>query len=273
MIKNYFYMRFMSLNNMQKIFVLLVLVANLLSAQEPLPQDKLNQQLLSFVPVPMRQPGAAQELEDLLSKGADPNYFVNPYRRETLLEKLCHDDKYNGHIKVLISHCQQTHRVLRMGEALHKTVCCYASISNLTALLEAGADPNALTDNYNTPLQLLILYSTDSYGKIMRESPEWPTRLQMAKLLIDKGARMDIVPANKKIGDICSPIQLAMNKNFPEFVELFRKKIAESDRHKLHTLKTRHSDTYVALLPMELLQEISYMMSNGEFEAQKMGRP
>lgn len=261
----------MSQNNMQKFLILLVLFTNFLNAQEHSTQQELNQQLISFVPVPMHQPGTAQELETLLSKGADPNYFVDPYHRETLLERLCPRDKYNEHVKVLISHCKKTNQPLRMGQALHFTVCCNASILNLATLLEAGADVNTFTDYYNTPLQLLILYSQDSYQKIMRESPEWPIRLKMAKLLIDKGARMDMVPANKKIGDVCSPIQLAMNKNLPEFVELFRKKIAEADYSKLLTLKT--TDSFFSLLPTDLFQEIAFMMSNDEFTAQQKGRP
>lgn len=255
-----------------KFFFFLLLIANNLITQQSPSQGELNEKLVSFCPWPGHPPANPKELETVLVQGADPNYIINPYAKETLLDKIASNDAHNEHIKILINHCKHTNQQLKVGDALHHTVCC-AAILNATALLEASADVNAFTFHYDTPLQLLILYSTDTALCNIRETPEWPIRLQMVKLFLDHGARIDILPEKKRTGDLCSPLQLALNKKLPEFVQLFRQKIAEPEYKKLRELKTSHSDSYISLLPLDLLQELSYMMSNDEFLLQQKGRP
>lgn len=247
-------------------YILVLSTVPVVGQQTPPFLQELNSKLVEFCPWPGHPAAPASELEMLLRQGADPNYLINPYEQETLIDRIAADDGLNEHVQVLINHCKLTNQSLKMNEALRRTVFS-AAILNATSICTSGVDLNSSTVFYDTALDLLILYSAHN----REPATTWANRLKMAKLFIDHGARMDFIPAKKRPGSV-SQIQLAVDNQLPEFVELFRAKIAENEFKKLHTLKTLHPDSYISLLPLDLLQELSCKITHEEFLLQQKGK-
>ena len=218
-------------------------------ATQPPIKNELNSQLRSFWF--NAQNGTAYALAELLARGADPNYIVDRDHQETLLDKLAYNDEYSEHVKVLIANKATINKpadFVRHSSPLHHTAVGGAP-QNARALLRAGAQIDAFTTFYSTPLHLLILYAESAKNSEKRNPIEWPLYLETAQVLVDHGARLDVASRGDKPRQTQSPIMLAIRNGLPEFVTIFRKKIAATDYKKLHEVSVSNV-TYISLLRM-----------------------
>lgn len=260
------------------LFYLPLILFPSIHAQQPPNTNELNHRLAQM----WHKPGTPETLTQLLDQGANPNFIIDTYYDDTLLDKLAYNDTHNELLKILIARNSRINKQKFQGNygtyssnssALHHAAIGGAP-QNTLALLNAGADIHSHTSFYDTPLHLLIQYAQSAKLSESRKPLEWPLFLETAKIFIAHGARLDIAAGKEKPRPQAnsSPLQLVINLDLPEFVELFRKKIAEVTSNNLHELQQTH-DNYVSLLPIDLLPEISYMLSNDEFIAQQKGRP
>lgn len=260
---------------MQKLFIFLILATLSLAAQQIPIIDDLNYELSQrfWVVSHDKTIGTPQELEELLIQGADPNHIVDRHNQATLLDKFSCNDKFHEHVKILITHNAQINKQTDEGGPLHHAAS-KGALKNALALLNAHANVNATTSFYDTPLHLLITSAELATLFEKKSTTEFSFLLQTAQVLIDRGARMDIAknPNANPPATRVSPLQLAINLDIPELIALFRKKIAAPSFTLLQQAQSIKV-LYLSLLPVELLPEISYMLSNEEFIAQQKGRP